>query len=107
MDNMILLSKAFSDLNRLKITALIQREKELCVCEICDTLKLSQPLVSRHLKQLKESSVLQSYQRGKWIIYTITSKPTPILKAYLRELHEYEKTLGALCVCSRISHAHQ
>jgi ArsR family transcriptional regulator len=49
----------------------MQRETELCVCEICDTLKLSQPLVSRHLKQMREADVVQTKQSGKWILYSL------------------------------------
>ncbi len=107
VENIITLSKAFSDINRLKIVTLILREKELCVCEICDTLNLSQPLVSRHLKQLKDANILESYQSGKWIIYTITSKPTPLSKAYFNELQLNFTTLPKLITCTRMTHDHK
>ncbi|UPT78606.1 metalloregulator ArsR/SmtB family transcription factor [Sulfurovum sp. XGS-02] len=90
MEKLLQISKAFSDLNRIKITALIQREHDLCVCEICDTLDLSQPLVSRHLKQLKEAGILQSHQEGKWIIYAITEQPSHLLMNYLEEIKKVE-----------------
>jgi len=90
MEKLLQISKAFSDLNRIKITALIQREHDLCVCEICDTLDLSQPLVSRHLKQLKEAGILQSHQEGKWIIYAITKQPSELLMKYLEEIKKVE-----------------
>jgi len=90
MEKLLQISKAFSDLNRIKITALIQREHDLCVCEICDTLDLSQPLVSRHLKQLKEAGILQSHQEGKWIIYAITEQPSGLLMNYLEEIKKIE-----------------
>lgn len=51
MQKLVILAKTFSDLNRVKILSLLKRERELCVFEICDTLELSQPLVSRHLKR--------------------------------------------------------
>ncbi|UFH58177.1 ArsR/SmtB family transcription factor [Sulfurovum mangrovi] len=98
MENLLQISKAFSDLNRINITALIQREQELCVCEICDTLDLSQPLVSRHLKQLKEAGILQSHQDGKWIIYSITKHPSKLLLKYLEEIRE-EEILPKLVAC--------
>lgn len=76
MEKLVKLAKIFSDINRVKIIALIYREKELCVCEICDTLKLSQPLVSRHLKQMRENGVVQTYQSGKWVIYSLHQNDT-------------------------------
>ena len=67
MDKLVRLGKILSDINRVKILALLQREKELCVCEICDTLELSQPLVSRHLKQMREANIVSAKKNGKWI----------------------------------------
>ena len=52
MEEMVTLAKAMSDVHRVEIVALIRREGEVCVRELCDTLHLPQPLVSRHLKQL-------------------------------------------------------
>jgi len=100
MDELLLLSKAMSDENRLKIVALIAREKELCVCEICDTLELSQPLVSRHLKQLKAAKVLESHKAGKWMMYRIVSSPTAVLSAYLDVLKKEAEVLGQVRSCS-------
>ena len=71
MEKLVTLAKILSVINRLKIIALMHREKELCVCEICDTLQLSQPLVSRHLKQMREAEIVQTRQSGKWIIYSL------------------------------------
>jgi len=100
MEELLLLSKAMSDLNRLKIVTLIQREQKLCVCEISDTLGLSQPLVSRHLKQLKEAKVVESRKEGKWMIYAIYAEPSALLERYLQELRADEKGLAALTVCA-------
>ncbi|WP_457749684.1 ArsR/SmtB family transcription factor [Sulfurimonas sp.] len=76
MEKLVTLAKIFSDINRVKIIALMQREKELCVCEICDTLELSQPLVSRHLKQMRDAQVVTTKQNGKWIIYSLCENET-------------------------------
>ena len=99
MLEVIKLSKAMADENRLRITALIARKKEACVCEISDTLKLSQPLVSRHLKQLKEADVLESHKEGKWTLYAIHTNPTPLLQSYLRALRELRSSLPAITSC--------
>lgn len=99
MEKLLQVSKAFSDQNRINITALIQREHNLCVCEISDTLALSQPLVSRHLKQLKEAGILQSRQEGKWIIYEITKQPSQLILKYLEEIKKEE--LPKLVACKK------
>jgi len=98
-EEIAMLSKAMSDTNRVKIVTLIQRDTKVCVCEICDTLALSQPLVSRHLKQLKESGILHSSKEGKWIMYEIVTSPTSLMKAYLIECKKIEKSLTNLVSC--------
>ncbi|EOX3325770.1 ArsR family transcriptional regulator, partial [Vibrio cholerae] len=45
----ILLYKALSEETRLKSLLLMQRQGELCVCDLMQALNLSQPKVSRHL----------------------------------------------------------
>ena len=80
MQRLTQLAKIFSDINRLKILLLVLRDTKLCVCEICDTLELSQPLVSRHLKQMREADILQSKQEGTWVIYSLTSNPDDSLR---------------------------
>ena len=77
MEQVVQIAKVLSDINRVKIIALMQREKELCVCEICDTLELSQPLVSRHLKQMREAKLVQTRKDGKWMVYSLSSDKIP------------------------------
>ena len=76
MDQVVQICKIFSDINRMKIVLLIKKYKEVCVCEICDTLKLSQPLVSRHLKMMKKVGIVESLQSGKWVIYKLKDNST-------------------------------
>ncbi|MCF6243779.1 MAG: metalloregulator ArsR/SmtB family transcription factor [Sulfurovum sp.] len=99
-EEIAVLSKAMSDSNRVKIVTLIQRDKKVCVCEICDTLALSQPLVSRHLKQLKNANVLDSYKEGKWVMYVITQNKSHLLQHYLDICQINEKLLNRLQKCS-------
>ena len=99
MNRLAKLSKVFSDLNRLKILALAIRDKELCVCEICDTLELSQPLVSRHLKQMREVNILTSYKKGKWVMYSVTNAPDDILLCWINEIKKSINTLPKLISC--------
>ena len=75
MERLVQLVKVFSDINRFKILILVLREQEVCVCEICGKLELSQPFISRHLKQIREVDILESTQEGKWVIYSLTENP--------------------------------
>ena len=65
--------KAFADETRLRILHLLSR-RELCVCDIHDTLKLPQSKVSRHLAYLKEANLVSDRRSGLWKYYSL-SKP--------------------------------
>lgn len=98
MEKLVQLAKIFSDSNRVKIIALMSREKELCVCEICDTLQLSQPLVSRHLKKMREADLVQTKQSGKWMIYSIYENKT--INCLLDTIQEDKDTLPQIISCT-------
>jgi len=100
MQRLIELSKIFSDKNRAKIILLVLRDKEVCVCEICDTLALSQPLVSRHLKQMREAKILEARKDKKWVNYSLNKTPDTLLKCFIEEFKLHIKTLPNLIVCS-------
>ena len=59
---------------RLRALVLIKQFDELCVCELTHALALAQPVISRHLAQLKEAGLLVSRRQGLWIYYRIHSE---------------------------------
>jgi DNA-binding transcriptional ArsR family regulator len=61
---------ALSDPIRLEIVNYL-RQGERCVCEIVPHLKLIQPLVSRHLKILKDSGIVRCRKDGTKRMYSI------------------------------------
>jgi ArsR family transcriptional regulator len=65
--------KAFSDPVRLEILEFL-RNGEKCVCEIIPHVKLIQPVVSRHLKILKEVGVVRYRKDGNKRLYSITDQ---------------------------------
>ena len=69
--------KALSDPVRLDILDFL-RDEEKCVCEIIPHVKLIQPVVSRHLKILKDCGILRDRKEGNRRLYSITD--TRILK---------------------------
>lgn len=65
MDRLVKVAKALADKNRLKVLAFIDKNKEVCVCEVSQSLGFSQPLSSKYLKQLKEAGIIDSKKQGK------------------------------------------
>ena len=61
---------ALADTIRLEIIEFL-RDGEKCVCEIVPQLNLIQPLVSRHLKILKETGLIRCRKDGTKRMYSI------------------------------------
>jgi DNA-binding transcriptional ArsR family regulator len=62
---------ALSDPTRIEILEFL-RDGEKCVCQIVPHLGLIQPVVSRHLKILKDAGVVLYRKDGTRRLYTIT-----------------------------------
>ncbi len=60
--------KVFADSNRLRILSLLQ-ERKMCVCELAHILGVTQPSISRHLKQMKKAGVVADDRDGFWTNY--------------------------------------
>ena len=67
----VALFKCLADDTRARIMFLIQREGELCVCELTCALAESQPKVSRHLAQLRGCGLLADRRQGQWVYYRL------------------------------------
>ena len=63
--------KSLADETRARMTLLIAREGELCVCELTTALEESQPKFSRHLALLRSSGVLEDRRQGQWVYYRL------------------------------------
>jgi ArsR family transcriptional regulator len=70
MDKILPLFKALSDETRLRILALL-KEGELCVCDIAETLEMTQPNISFHLGMMKEAGIIKDRKNGRWIHYSL------------------------------------
>lgn len=64
---------AFSDPIRLEIITYL-RDGEKCVCEIVPHLNLIQPLISRHLKILKDAGIIRCRKDGTKRLYSIVDQ---------------------------------
>ncbi len=114
MRDFIKVMKAVSDPNRVKILKMLQR-KVMCVCEIQEALKISQPSVSKHLKILEDAGLVESKKDGMWVNYSLSDgKDSPYvsitlknLKGWLeddpeiRALSERIKTIDREQICKR------
>ncbi len=68
-----LIFQTLSDSSRLKILKYIS-DKECSVTQIVEGTKLSQPLVSHHLRTLRERQILETCREGPFIYYRIKDK---------------------------------
>lgn len=63
-----------SDETRLRCLLLLQKERELCVCEFSHILGSIQPKISRHLSLLRKSGLVSDERRGQWVYYRLSDK---------------------------------
>lgn len=63
--------KALSDETRLQIVALLLMKDELCVCDIENSLEMTQSKASRHLRYLVNAGVLSDRRHNIWVYYSI------------------------------------
>ncbi|HEY0593011.1 MAG TPA: metalloregulator ArsR/SmtB family transcription factor [Thermoanaerobaculia bacterium] len=77
---------ALADETRLQLVGLLA-QKDLCVCDLVDSLHDPQPKISRHLAYLRRAGIVTTERRGKWIRYRLCEslpEPLPRLLPLLR-----------------------
>lgn len=83
-----------SDETRLRCLLLLQKEKEICVCELSHVLGSIQPKISRHLSLLRKSGLVLDERRGQWVYYRLNEKlhkwMRQVLNTTLEDLKETE-----------------
>lgn len=75
--------KTLSDETRLRILYLML-EQECCVCEVMQSLQISQSTASRGLAALYDAGFLKQRKEGLWSLYSIDTE----MKGYLSDLTE-------------------
>ncbi|WP_136795497.1 MULTISPECIES: ArsR/SmtB family transcription factor [Desulfosediminicola] len=71
IENIITLTKAFADGNRMRILMALQHAGELCPCQITELLEVSGATISRHLGVLQRSAIVESRNVGKWAYFRL------------------------------------
>lgn len=77
---------ALSEPIRIRVIELL-RQRELCVCDLCNALEISQSKLSFHLKNLKEANLVHARQEGRWIYYSLNLHQFQVLEEYLADIH--------------------
>lgn len=67
---MVKVLRVVADERRLRILGALMK-KELCVCELVDSLLLAQYDVSRHLARLRHVGLVVGRREGLWAYYSI------------------------------------
>lgn len=95
--------KFLGDGNRLRILQILSR-RESCVCELIEQIGLTQPLVSYHLRRLREAGLVRSRRKAQWVYYSIDPKAwrtlvAPLVNHYLITEFPPEAAYGASDSC--------
>src|SRR5207248_9821332 len=72
------LFQALGDATRLRILGLLLAG-EICVCDIHEALRISQPKASRHLAYLRRSCLVATRRQGLWVYYRLSDTSDAVL----------------------------
>lgn len=78
------LFKVFGDLTRIRILFVLFNA-EICVCDIAETLGMTQSAISHQLRILKQSKLVKSRREGKSIFYSLADDHVKTIIAQGRE----------------------
>ena len=85
--------RALSDDTRFRILEALVG-KETCVCELVDRMEVAQPLLSHHLKTLKEAGLVRATKRGRWMFYSLEPEALDATAEALRRLAAEHRKAG-------------
>ena len=100
MKKIVNVLKALSDETRLRILNLLY-ERELCVCDIMETLEITQTKASRHLSYLKNADLVNDRKSAQWVYYSVIRDNDmrfldSLVFDHLRQLEQFESDLKNL-----------
>lgn len=100
MEKLLDVLKALSDETRLRILNLLY-EQELCVCDIMETLQISQTKASRHLIYMKNAGLLKDRKQAQWAYYSLDKHRDmkfidSLILENLRDMELYQQDMDKL-----------
>lgn len=87
---------AINDETRVSILRFIDKNGEMCVCDIENSFGMIQSRISRHLKILKESGFLRVKRKGRWAYYSIRKPLDKFRQNILAEIEYLELDIPRL-----------
>ena len=90
MQAAVTFAKALADATRLRVIAAL-RQRELCVCELCDALEATQSTLSTHLTLLRDAGITRTRKQGKWIYYRLSEEAAPLIETFLRHFADAKR----------------
>lgn len=97
--NLAQIFKALGDETRLKIVEMLLGS-ELCVCEILDAFDKSQPVISHHLRTLKQAGLVHDSRDGKWVYYSLNPEAFKLMAVFIEGTKEAIKIKERSMRCS-------
>ena len=87
---------ALGDPIRLRLACCLAVARDgLCVCELVDALGAPQPNVSRHLKLMKSSDLVEERRDGRFVYYRLKGTENPLFE-------NLRCCLESVCCCADI-----
>lgn len=73
-DQLRTIFKALADARRLAIVRTLERDGEVCACNLLDGLGISQPTLSHHMKVLCDSGLVRCRKDSRWCYYSVDAE---------------------------------
>jgi ArsR family transcriptional regulator len=106
MEELLNITKALADGNRLRVIMALTAYDELCVCQITEFLGHATATVSRHMNVLQKAGLVKSRKDGRWVYYSLSeSFPHRLLGwlidsvAHENEIERDKVTLKSIVSC--------
>lgn len=87
-DNCLAGFHALSDPLRVHVIERL-RTQEMCVCDLCEELDVSQSKLSFHLRVLKDAGLVKARPQGRWTYYSLDLSQFVALEQYLADYRRH------------------
>lgn len=71
---------------RLKILFLLNKENEMCPCDLSDVLEISVGGISQHLRKLRDGGLVKDNKVGQTVFYSLIEDNLEIVRPVLESL---------------------
>ena len=84
MEQMLNITKALADGNRVRVVMALTAYDELCVCQVTEILGIATATVSRHMSVLQNAGLVKSRKDARWVYYRLSKEFPETLLAWLK-----------------------